>query len=130
MRYRIDTERVDLFDVNIVITMKVSLDNGVSFEDAQRAFYKACSFHEVLNSKIVIEESGEAFYVDNDEPQNSISITDLSLEDLICENERKRFKVDQGEFIRAFVSPDGLIFMMHHLGGDGIISRIFSLCLR
>lgn len=119
MRYRIDTERVDLFDVNIVITMKVSLDSGISFEDAQRAFYKACSLHEVLNSKVVIEDSGEAFYVDNDEPQNSISITSLSLEELICENERKRFKIDQGEFIRAFVSSEGLIFMMHHLGGDG-----------
>ena len=119
MRYRIDTERVDLFDVNIVITMKVSLDKEVPFEDAQRAFYKACSLHEVLNSKVVIEDSGEAFYVDNDEPKNSTSRTDLPLEELILENERKRFKVDEGEFIRAFVSPHGLIFMMHHLGGDG-----------
>ncbi len=119
MRYRIDTERVDLFDVNIVITMRVSLDNKVSFEDAKRAFDKAVSLHEVLNSKVVIEDSGEAFYVDNDEPQNSIAVTDLSLEELILENERKRFKVDKGEFIRAFVSSDGLVFMMHHLGGDG-----------
>ncbi len=119
MRYRIDTERVDLFDVNIVITMRVSLDNKVSFEDAKRAFDKAVSLHKVLNSKVVIEDSGEAFYVDNDEPQNSIAVTDLSLEELILENERKRFKVDKGEFIRAFVSSDGLVFMMHHLGGDG-----------
>ena len=119
MRYRIDTERVDLFDVNIVITMRVSLDNKVSYEDAKRAFDKAVSLHEVLNSKVVIEDSGEAFYVDNDEPQNSIAVTDLSLEELILENERKRFKVDKGEFIRAFISSDGLVFMMHHLGGDG-----------
>ncbi len=119
MKYRIDTERVDLFDVNIVITMKVSLDKDVDFGDAQTAFAKACSLHEVLNSKVVIEESGEAFYVDNSEPQNSISKTDLGLEDLIIENERKRFRIEEGEFIRAFMSPDGLIFMMHHLGGDG-----------
>lgn len=119
MRYRIDTERVDLFDVNIVITMRVSLNNKVSYEDAKRAFDKAVSLHEVLNSKVVIEDSGEAFYVDNGEPQNSIAVTDLSLEELILENERKRFKVDKGEFIRAFISSDGLVFMMHHLGGDG-----------
>ena len=43
MRYRIDTERVDLFDVNIVITMKVSFDKDIPFEDAQKAFYKALS---------------------------------------------------------------------------------------
>ena len=119
MRYRIDTERVDLFDVNIVITMKVSLDKDIPFEDAQKAFYKACSLHEVLNSKVVIEDSGDAFYVSCDEPHNSISITDLSLEELVIENERKRFRVDEGEFIRAFLSSDGIVFMMHHLGGDG-----------
>ncbi len=119
MRYRIDTERVDLFDVNIVITMKVSLDKEVDFQDAQAAFVKACSLHEVLNSKVVIEDSGEAFYVDNSEPHNSISKTDLGLEELINVNERKRFKVEEGEFIRVFMSSDGLIFMMHHLGGDG-----------
>lgn len=119
MRYRIDTERVDLFDVNIVIVMKVSLDREVPFEDAKKAFDQACGLHEVLNSRVVIEDSGEAFYVDNDEPHNSMSLTELSLEDLIYENERKRFKVDEGEFIRAFVSNEGLVFMMHHLGGDG-----------
>lgn len=48
MRYRIDTERVDLFDVNIVITMKVSFDKDIPFEDAQKAFYKACSFMRCL----------------------------------------------------------------------------------
>ena len=119
MRYRIDTERVDLFDVNIVITMRVTLDREVDFEDAKDAFYKACSLHEVLNSKVVIETSGEAFYVDNDEPHNSINKTGLNLEELIHENEKKRFKIEEGEFIRCFMSPDGIVFMMHHLGGDG-----------
>ena len=119
MRYRIDTERVDLFDVNIVITMRVSLGETVDFEEAKAAFLKACSLHEVLNSKVVIEDSGEAYYVDNDEPHNSISRTDLNLDELINENERKRFRIEEGEFIRCFVSPDGIVFMMHHLGGDG-----------
>ena len=119
MRYRIDTERVDLFDVNIVITMKVSLDKEVTPEDAEAAFIKACSLHEVLNSKVVIEDSSEAFYVDNDTPHNNIISTYLSLEELITLNERKRFRIEEGEFIRAFVTPEGLVFMMHHLGGDG-----------
>ena len=103
MKYRIDTERVDLFDVNIVITMKVSLNIDVDFRDAQAAFVKACSLHEVLNSKVVIEDSGEAFYVDNSEPHNSISKTDLGLEELINENERNRFRIEEGEFISRIV---------------------------
>ena len=87
MRYRIDTERVDLFDVNIIITMKVFLDKAIDFDAAKAAFTKACSFHEVLNSRVVIEDSGEACYVDNDDPHNSINMTDLDLEELINENE-------------------------------------------
>ena len=57
--------------------------------------------------------------MDNDEPHNSISRTDLNLDELINENERKRFRIEEGEFIRCFMSPDGIVFMMHHLGGDG-----------
>ena len=45
MRYRIDTERVDLFDSNIVITMTVALDREVTEEAAKAAFTKACSLH-------------------------------------------------------------------------------------
>ena len=119
MRYRIDTERVDLFDVNIVITMRVSLEEAVDFEDAKTAFFKACRLHEVLNSKVVIEDSGEAFYVDNEDTHNTISKTGLDLDELINENEKKRFRIEEGEFIRCFMSPDGIVFMMHHLGGDG-----------
>ena len=119
MRYRIQTERIDLFDVNIVITMNVKLEKRVGFERLNEAFYKACKLHEILNLKVVIKPSGEAFYTDNDKPQNSISKTDLTLSELINENESKRFKIEQGEFIRAFDSKEGLVFMMHHLGGDG-----------
>lgn len=119
MRYRIDTERVDLFDVSIVITMCVSLEKIPSFDVLEKAFFKACGLHEVLQSKVVIEEGGEAFYVDSETHNNSITETSLGLEELITENEKIRFRIDEGDFIRAFVSPDGIVFMMHHLGGDG-----------
>lgn len=119
MRYPIVTERADLFDVSIVITMLVNIDPMPSYGKLCDAFYKACSCHEVLNSRVVIEDSGEAFYVDNDEPLNSITKTDLSVAELINDNEGRRFKIENGEFIRAFLSPDGLVIMMHHLGGDG-----------
>ena len=50
MRYQIETERSDLFDVNIVITMKVCLDKEVPFDELKSAFDKACKVHEVLQS--------------------------------------------------------------------------------
>ena len=119
MRAKIETERVDLFDVNMMITMNVRIDQEVSFDALEAAFEKACGLHEVLNSKIVIEASGEAFYVDCETLQNRFAQTQLSLTELISENEKRRFRLEDGEFLRGFLSPDGLVFMMHHLGGDG-----------
>ena len=119
MRARIETERVDLFDVNVMITMNVRINKEIPFDVLSAAFEKACKVHEVLNSKIVIEASGEAFYVENASPQNSFAKTPLGLAELIGENEKRRFRLEDGEFLRGFLSPDGLVFMMHHLGGDG-----------
>ncbi len=119
MKYKIETERCDLFDVNILITMKVVLNQTVPFSDVKMAFNKACKIHEILQSRVFIDESGEAYYIENASPRNSISETGLSLAELINENERLRFRIEEGEYIRAFSSPEGLIFMMHHLGGDG-----------
>ena len=119
MRYRINTERVELFDVNVLIVMQVHLKNPVAFNDLSSAFYEACSCHEILNSRVVIEDSGEAFYVDCSEPQNSISVTDRSLKEILASDEKIRFRIEDGEYIRAYASSDKIIFLMHHLGGDG-----------
>ena len=119
MRYRINTERIELFDVNVLIVMQVHLNEAVPFDAISRAFYDACDLHEILNSKVLIEESGEAFYVDCDSPRHSISITDLSLEEIIASDEKIRFRIEEGEYIRAFACADKITFLMHHLGGDG-----------
>ncbi len=121
MRYRIETERADLFDVSIVITMCLKLEGDVSFDILKNAFDKACTYHEVLRSKIVIEQNGEAYYTDAEKGtcSNTFTQSGLSLNELIYDNERHRFRIEDGEFIRGFLSHDGIVFMMHHLGGDG-----------
>ena len=119
MRHVIETERVDLFDVNIVITMRVLLDRELEFDRLKEAFDKACSVHEVLGSKVVLDASGEAYYEKADGQNNSFTKTDSDLLTIIKGNQKKRFKIENGEFMRGFLSPDGLVFMMHHLGGDG-----------
>ena len=57
MRYKIETERENLFDVNMVIAMRVRIAGVVLFEDLEKAFYKAVASYEILNSKVVIEEN-------------------------------------------------------------------------
>lgn len=121
MRYRIETERADLFDVSIVITMCLKLEGDVSFDMLKNAFDKACTYNEVLRSKIVIEQNGEAYYTDAEKGtcSNTFTQSGLSLNELIYDNERHRFRIEDGEFIRGFLSHDRIVFMMHHLGGDG-----------
>jgi hypothetical protein len=119
MRYRIETERENLFDVNMMIAMRVRLNDMPPFECISDAFYKAVRTYEILCSRVVIEDSGEAFYVDCDTPGSSFAESVLSFEELINVNEKIRFKVEDGEYIRGFSTSDGIVFLMHHLGGDG-----------
>ena len=119
MRYRIGTERENLFDVNMVIAMCVNIEGKPDPDKLENAFRRAISAYEILNSKVVIEENGDAFYVECDKPESSFSETGLGFEDIINANEKVRFKIENGEYIRGFLSPDGIVFLMHHLGGDG-----------
>ena len=119
MRHKIETERENLFDVNMVIAMRVRIEGNVVFEQLEKAFYKAVSSYEILNSRVIIEDNGDAYYVDCGRPQSSFSRTELGFEELINANERVRFRIENGEYLRAFLTPDGLVFLMHHLGGDG-----------
>lgn len=119
MRYKIETERENLFDVNMVIAMRVRVEGKLLFEELEKAFYKAVASYEILNSKVVIEENGDAFYVDCERPLSSFSESPLGFEELIIANEGLRFRIEEGEYIRGFLSPDGIVFLMHHLGGDG-----------
>jgi len=119
MRYKIETERENLFDVNMTIVMRVRLKTAVQFDMCKRAFDRAVSVYEILNSRVVIEDNGDAFYVDCDSPRSSFTESELSFEELINANEKSRFKIEDGEYIRGYYSHDGLVFLMHHLGGDG-----------
>lgn len=119
MRYKIETERENLFDVNMVIAMRVRLEGEVIFDKLEKAFYGAVAAYEILNSKVIIEDDGNAYYVDCKEPLSSFSKSELSFEELINANEKVRFRIENGEYIRGFLSPDGLVFLMHHMGGDG-----------
>lgn len=119
MRYKIETERENLFDVNMVIAMRVRIEGKPDLEQLAAAFRNAVAAYEILNSRVVIEENGDAYYVDCAEPASSFTPSEMSFEELINANENVRFKIEKGEYVRGFKTPDGLVFLMHHLGGDG-----------
>lgn len=122
--YKIETERADLFDVNMMIAMQITLSGMATEAALTQAFRDAVGAFEILNCKVVIDGDGNAFYVPGDGSGNSISFRDFALESLIREQECVRFRLEEGEFLRCFVSPANsherkICFLMHHLGGDG-----------
>ena len=141
-RVYIETERQDLFDVSIVIAMRFHISGNVTESAIRIAFENAVRSHEILSTKVVIDAEGKAYY---EKPEKENSANKLADSDsasssnklffevndwqsIIHREEKKRFKIEEGEFIRGFVYESGsdesgegasILFMMHHLGGDG-----------
>ncbi|MBR4224841.1 MAG: hypothetical protein IKR73_08535, partial [Oscillospiraceae bacterium] len=117
------TERQDLFDVGMMIAIRIDVSGRASEEQIRDAFDRAVRSHEILGMHIVIGEDGRAWYEQGRSAQ-SLSFTDKTQEDIIYREERRRFRLEDGELLRAFcmgLTADGfsMLFCMHHLGGDG-----------
>ena len=141
MRYMIETERSDLFDVSIVIAMRVHIKGNVNEDGLRSAFEEATKAYEILGCRVVLEEDGTAYYEnENFEGQkegnpvtssnsqkcrnNKIFFEESSWRQILKREEKIRFKIEEGEFLKAFcyeMNEKGcsIIFLMHHLGGDG-----------
>ena len=141
MRYMIETERSDLFDVSIVISMRVHIKGNVNEDGLRSAFEEATKAYEILGCRVVLEEDGTAYYEnENFEGQkegnpvtssnsqkcrnNKIFFKESSWRQILKREEKIRFKIEEGEFLKAFcyeMNEEGcsIIFLMHHLGGDG-----------
>jgi len=123
-KYYIESERANLFEVNAVIVLAVQIRGELHFNQLEEAFYQAIEANSILNMRIVLEDDGRAYYQYHGSTENRIYATDLGIEALINQQERIRFRVENGEFLRLFVNLKStdraeLVFMMHHLGGDG-----------
>ena len=126
MKVNIETERQDLFDVSILIAMRIHISGRASEDKLRDAFEKAVGTHEILRSRVCLDEDGAAYYTDNESGinNNKIVFERGSWQDIIHREEKKRFKIEEGEFLNAFVHKmfsEGcsILFLMHHLGGDG-----------
>ena len=128
---KIETERADLFDVSILISMRVHISGNVSEDTLKDAFQKAVAAHKILATRVCIQEDGTAFYesVGDDASEikadnNKIFFEASPWMDILKREEKVRFKIEEGEYLKAFcyeLSDEGckILFLMHHLGGDG-----------
>lgn len=122
MKQYITSEREELFEPNMAIGMVVSLTGNASEEQLRNAIVAAMQANEVFYTKIKLED-GEAWYEKNAQINENIHVTDQTWEELIATQEKIRFQIEQGEFLRAFLMPqtDGwkILLYAHHLVGDG-----------
>lgn len=118
------TERSNLFEPNVYITMCVEITGKVCPQKLSAAVKQAFEANEATMSKIVLK-NGLAYYK---KMPVSCCKTEICNEntnwiDLVNQNEKITFAIDKGELVKVFIIPSTdqtqILIMAHHLVGDG-----------
>lgn len=123
-------ERTFLFDPNIYMTMVFSLEGDLSEERICDAVKKAYTQNSMTMSKAVLDEKGNLFMEEMEETGCKVFVDSRNWQELLYENERKVFRIDEGELARTFVIPKengyDLFFIIHHITCDGNGILVFA----
>lgn len=123
MRRRILTERVNLMEPNVYITMLVTLTGELTEQELMEAVRLAYSQNESTISRVALEENGDAFYEKMPETGCRVVMDERPWQSIVAESEKQPFAIDRGELIRSYIhvtpGTSTLLIMAHHLAGDG-----------
>lgn len=123
MRKYIKSEREDLFDPNVYISMIVKIEGNISLEQLKESIEAAYQSNESTMSRIVLEEDGTAYYEKMDKTGCKIFCDNRKWQDILKESEKKPFALWDGELIRTYIISEEdnttVFIMAHHLAGDG-----------
>lgn len=123
MKKCITSERANLFEPNVYISMVVKIANNVSTEAVSASIQTAYAANESTMSKIVLEDNSEAYYKRLGESGCNIIIDNRSWEEIIKASEKQAFDLKDGELVRTFIITESdeitLLIHAHHLAGDG-----------
>lgn len=112
-----------LFDPNIYMTVVVTIEGEVSEDELYEAVKKTYTQNQTTMSKVVIDEQGKVYLEEMEETGCKVSVDKREWTEILHENERKPFRLEDGELIRTFIIPRGeqkdIFLMAHHLSGDG-----------
>lgn len=123
MKKYIRSERANLFEPNVYISMIVKISGNIPKEEIQYAVESAYEANEATMSKIVLEDNGDAYYEKMQRSGCRFFNADLPWQELLKRSEKKPFAIMEGELVRTFLTQeDGKIILFlhaHHLVGDG-----------
>lgn len=118
------TERPNLFEPNVYITVCVEVTGKVCPQKLAAAVKQAFEANEATISRIVLEH-GFAYYEKLPASCCKIEIENENKNwiELVKQNEKIPFAIDKGELVRVFMIPlkdeTQIMIMAHHLAGDG-----------
>lgn len=123
MKKYIRSERANLFEPNVYISMIVKLSGDLQSEEIEQAVYKAYEANEATMSKIMLEENGDAYYEKMGSSGCKFNIDNCSWKGLLHQSEKRPFALNEGELVRTFLTKENeqliLLIHAHHLVGDG-----------
>lgn len=123
MKKYIRSERANLFEPNVYISLVIRIKGTISKEDVQHAVEEAYKANEATMSKIVLEENGDAYYQEMSSTGCKFLTDNLPWMDLLNRSEKETFALNEGELVRIFLTEEEdlkvLLIHAHHLACDG-----------
>lgn len=116
-------ERTFLFDPNVYMTIVITIEGDVKEEELCEAVKKAYTQNQTTMSKIVLDEQGKMYQEKIPETGCKVFVDKRDWLEIMRENERKPFRINEGELVRTFIIPRGtqkdIYLMAHHVACDG-----------
>lgn len=123
-RYGLKTERMHLFTPNVNVVTKVKINGHIEKSVLDQAMNQVVDANEILRSKIIIENDGQAYYQVLSHNHIKIRQSDVSWKDLMDREKEIAFDLEAGELIRVFYSFENqateVVLITHHLAADGL----------
>lgn len=123
---KIKADRHFLFDPASNYMMRVKIEGDPSVIDLKRAIVVSVRKHDILNCRILMDSDGEAYYVPREcdyIPEIEVVNGKLESEEIINNQLRREFDVQEGELIRFVIAKEDLetelVVIIHHIAGDG-----------
>ena len=112
----ISSERPNLFEPNVYISMVVTLSGMITKEELAAAVEKAYAHNEATMSNIVLEKNGEAYYETRNTSGCKVFFDQRNWQDILKESEKKPFALKEGELVRTYITTgtqETILFPAH-----------------
>ena len=93
-----------LFEPNVYTAALVTLKGDLTAETIKAAIQKTYTQNETTMSRVVLE-NGEAYFQAVKETGCKVMVDSRDWHEIMHQNEKDTFKINEGEFIRSFIIP-------------------------